>query len=214
MAGVDPVSGRDLSHRRQWAEDRLRAMAGGFACDIAAYAVMSNHVHIVVRMLPEAARAWSAREVAVRWVVLFGIRLPRGADGAVRSGVIDALARDAAWVEERRKRLCHLSWFMRAFSESIAVRANAEDDCTGRFWEGRFTSVAILDQAALIACMAYVDLNPVRAGIVDRPEQGRCTSFRQRVVAAQRQRIPRKAVITESARKIPAGVDPGCAPPA
>ena len=209
LTGKDPVSGRDLSHRRQWAEDRLKELAATFACDVAAFAVMSNHVHIVVRMQPEAVATWSSVEVATRWAAIFGTRLPRSSDGRVRSEVIDRLSRDAAWIEERRRRLSDLSWFMRAFSESIAVRANAEDECRGRFWEGRFTSVAILDQAALIACMAYVDLNPVRAGIVDRPEQGRCTSFRQRVVAAQRQRIPRKAVITESARKIPAGVDPG-----
>ena len=77
---------------------------------------------------------------------------------------------------------------MRAVAEDIARRANREDECTGRFWEGRFTSVPLLDQAALVACMAYVDLNPVRARICDRPERSRHTAVRQRITARQRHR--------------------------
>jgi hypothetical protein len=186
--------GRDgkWEYRRQWIEDRLKELTGVFAVEVAAYAVMSNHVHAVVRMLPEAASAWSAREVVERWLVVFGKNAERMVVNGERDPVIEHLAQNAAWVAERRARLADLSWFMRAFKEPLARRANAEDQCSGRFWEGRYASVPLLDQAAVIACMAYVDLNPVRARMAPTPEASRFTSVRTRVGARQRHRVVRR----------------------
>ncbi|REG82251.1 transposase, partial [Marinomonas pollencensis] len=87
--------------------------------------------------------------------------------------------------------LTDISWFMKELNEPIARRANLEDECTGHFWEGRFKSQALLDEAALIACMAYVDLNPVRSGISDAPEDSDFTSIKKRVVSLKENSQPK-----------------------
>ena len=70
---------------------------------------------------------------------------------------------------------------MRCLNQPIARQANQEDECTGKFWESRFTSQALKSEEALLSCMAYVDLNPVRAGIAEQPETSSHTSIRERL---------------------------------
>ena len=89
-------------------------------------------------------------------------------------------AEHAKWLAQQRARLSSPSWLLRLVKQELSRRANAEDDYNNHFWEQRFTSVVFLDAAAPLACMVYVDLNPLRAGLVKTQKTALFTSFRQR----------------------------------
>lgn len=183
LCGSDPLTGRDCSHRKAWVEDRIRELAELFALNVYAFAVMSNHYHVVVHLDPAAARAWSADEVAQRWTRLFPIRINGAPDDEANAQRRASLLADPARLAVVRRRLGSLSWFMRCLNEPIARRANREDSCKGRFWEGRFHCQALLDETALLACMTYVDLNPIRAGLADDLPSSTHTSVAQRIAS-------------------------------
>jgi REP element-mobilizing transposase RayT len=178
--GKDEYAGRDYSHRKHWVIDRLAHLAEIFAIEICAYAVMSNHYHLVVFVDRDKAKRWTPQEVIERWS-----RLHQQPPLIRRYQEPDVLAseREAAEsiIQIWRERLFDISWFMRHLNEHLARLANAEDQCTGRFWEGRFKSQALLDEAGLLTAMAYVDLNPIRAGIAKTPEESEFTSVYQRI---------------------------------
>ncbi|RHW77713.1 transposase [Colwellia sp. RSH04] len=185
LCGKDKVTGKSFEHRRAWVEEKLFALSEVFSIDVCAYAIMSNHTHVVFRVDEEAANSWSTQEVLTRWHTLFKgtlISQQYCKDGSVPGYLQSTLE---STVEEYRRRLISISWFMRLLNEGIARQANKEDNCTGRFWEGRFKSQALLDEAALAACMAYVDLNPVRANIAKTPETSAFTSVKLRVSQAK-----------------------------
>jgi hypothetical protein len=84
---------------------------------------------------------------------------------------------------------------MKCLNEPIARQANAEDRCTGHFWEARFHSQALRSEKALLAAMAYVDLNPVRAQLAETPEASEFTSIRARILGDYRRRTQQGPVV-------------------
>lgn len=179
LCGQDPVSGRDFSHRRSWIEDRLLVLAELFTVKIYSYVVMSNHYHISLHYRPQEKLDLDDEEVARRWLTIYPPKRTENLEAAIAD-----LAANTERIAVLRDRIGDLSWYMRCLNEPIARRANQEDDCTGRFWDGRFASKGLPDERALTACMAYQDLNPVRAGMADRVDAPEHTSLQRRLEEA------------------------------
>ena len=182
LCGVDPLTGNDYDHRKDWIHQQLQHLASIFAIEFCSYAVMSNHFHLIVRTRPDLVQGWSDEEVALRWS-----RLAPAKDIAPSEPVepsqsaINIILSNPKWVLELRGRLANLSWLMARLSEPIARKANEEDKCTGRFWEGRFESQRLLEEGAVLACSVYVDLNPIRACVAETPEESTHTSVFDRI---------------------------------
>jgi REP element-mobilizing transposase RayT len=181
LAGKDEKTGKDFSFRKEWIRRRMEALASVFGIDVLTYAVMSNHIHLILRNRPDVVAQWSDEEVAIRWLRVFpGKRLEEHLAEPTDNDV-QMLVNNPERLAQVRQRLSDISWLMRALAEPIARLANRQDECTGRFWEGRFKAQRIVDEAGLLACAMYVDLNPVRAAIASSPDRSVHTSAYDRI---------------------------------
>jgi hypothetical protein len=203
LCGFDKQTLRDFSHRKVWLVDRLRYLATIFAIEVCAYAILENHYHAILRTRPDIVATWSDLEVATRWLTLF----PRhrdlsGAPIPPSEEEIRALADCPERIAQLRRRLCSLSWFMGRLNEFIARAANKEDQVKGRFWESRFKCQALLDEAATAACMVYVDLNLIRAGLAGTPEESDFTSIQERIRAWQQETMTSASVSNDASKDI------------
>ncbi|NKB75830.1 MAG: transposase [Gammaproteobacteria bacterium] len=181
LCGKDHYSGKSHEHRREWVESWLLKLNEVFCIDLVGYAVMSNHYHVILRINLDEVNALSDEQVIDRWSVIYkpdGLMSHYRCGGEVthdeRRVIDETLGR---W----RETLVSISRFMGYMNERIARQANEEDECKGRFWEGRFHSQALLDETALLQCMTYVDLNPIHAGIAQTPETSEYTSVKHRI---------------------------------
>lgn len=152
-------------------------LAEVYSVSVYAYAVMSNHLHLVLKIDATTAAGWSDEEVAVRWCRAF----PGSGDPESQTTRVANIAAAPELVAKYRDRLRNLSWFMKSLIEPIARQANKEDGCTGRFWEGRFRAQALVDERALLAAMVYTDLNPIRAETAKDLQGSKHTSAQRRI---------------------------------
>jgi len=202
LCGRDKLTKRNFAHRKKWIEELLLKLPTVFCIDVAAYAVMSNHYHVVVRVNLEKAQSLSDREVFDRLSQIYHgspVLQRYGAGEAIDDAEKKILKRELSrW----RLLLTDLGRFMGYINQSVACRANKEDDCKGRFWESRFSSQAILDHAALVRTLCYVDLNPVRAKSSSNPTQSRFTSINLRRSNPRNCLIPFEADTNEPVGKV------------
>ena len=210
LCGTDSQSGKDYHHRKQWIIKRLEKITQVYTIGISAYAIMDNHYHLILNVDTEAAQSLSDQQVQQRWMQLYhgDVLMNRYLNGDCHSR--SEINKVKAITQQWRERLSDISWFMRSLNEYIARKANIEDCCKGHFWESRFKSQALLDEQALLSCMAYVDLNPVRAGLSDTLEASEFTSIQQRIQAYAHQRQKstkttnnKKQSVTQQSKKQP-----------
>jgi REP element-mobilizing transposase RayT len=173
------MTGKSFEHRRGWLIDRIKFATSIFDIDVCSYAIMSNHFHIVLRVGDTSE--WPTNRVLATWQSLYSLPVlcDRFLKGEINTEA--ELRRVKEYVAEYRSRLMSVSWYMKSINEYIARMANDEDKCTGHFWESRFKCQALLDERALLTCMAYVDLNPIRAAMAKDLQGSEFTSIKERI---------------------------------
>ena len=173
--------GEGDDNRKLWLENRLAELAEIFAVAVGGFSVMDNHLHVLLRLDPDVAQAWSDLEVVQRWGRLFPPRDKSSQPMPVTQHWIQSRLEDVQWIATVRQRLQNLGWFMKCLKEPLSRLANRQDKTRGTFFEGRFKSVAVVDEEALLKICVYIDLNPVAAKVTKTPETGAFTSIKQRV---------------------------------
>lgn len=184
LLGNCSSTGKNYDHRKVWIEKILVRWAASFGIDLIAFSLMSTHVHLVLRTRPDVVETWDDTEVARRWLAVCPVR--KNKDGSPKEPTqaeVNAICNDSERLAELRLRLSDISWWMQLMCQRVAQRANREDLMKGHFWYSRYSAVRLLDEASILACAAYVDLNPIRAAIAETIEDSRFTSACRRVQA-------------------------------
>ncbi len=177
LCGKDFKDNKDYEHRKKWVQDRLKKLSEIFCIDILGFAIMSNHLHILLKVNHKKIKLLDDEDIVTRWRKLY----PKSA--VIEEMENELLLQDKEKLRKIKMRLVNISWFMKSISEYIAKKANKEDGCKGRFWEGRFVCKRIYDEASALQCALYIDLNPIRAKVSNLPEKSIFTSAYERIKA-------------------------------
>jgi len=141
--------------------DLIRRYSSLYLVEILGFCLMGNHFHILVRMFPEYQ--FTDDDIKKRYESFYG----DDSDRVFAAGQIPSL----------REKLSNLSEFIREIKVGFARYYNKRHHRRGYFWGDRFKSVIVENGETLINCLAYIDLNPLRAGLVNRPEDYRWNSL-------------------------------------
>jgi hypothetical protein len=172
----------EYHHRKQWLENRLKHFAAHFGIDLLCFSILSNHFHLVLRSRPDVVATWDDDEVARRWLMICRRRKDKlGNPLEPTESELNRIRLDPDYLRAIRGRLSDISWWMRLLCQPLAAMANREEGQLGRFWQGRFRAIRICDEASLLACAAYVDLNPIRAALAQTLEASAFTSVQRRI---------------------------------
>lgn len=197
LLGDDPVTGRNYDQRKAWIDELLIHQAEFFGIDLLCQAILSNHFHLVLRSRPDVVATWDDTEVARRWLMLCPLRRKENRQPEEPTEFeLNTIRLDKERLAEIRSRLSDISWWMRLLCQQIAQRANRDDKEVGKFWQARYRAVRILDETALLASAAYVDLNPIRAALAETIEDSDYTSAQKRCRDLQVQRSEQPVTTT------------------
>ena len=197
LLGDDPITGKNYDHRKQWVEELLRRFAASFGIDLLGFAVLSNHFHLILRSRPDVVATWDDGDVARRWLMLCPVRkTPDRLPAEPNEAEINTIRHDPQRLAAVRLRLSDIGWWMRLLCQQIATRANLEDQEIGKFFQSRYKAVRLLDEQALLACAAYVDLNPIRAELAQTLETSDYTSAQRRIQALQAEAVAQPASVS------------------
>ena len=184
LMGDDTVSGKNFDHRKVWIEDILQHFAAQFGIDLLNFSILSNHFHLILRTRPDVVANWDDQEVARRWLMICPPK--RNQDGSPQRPTakeIRSISGCPLRLAQIRLRLSDIAWWMRLLCQRVATRSNKEDGETGRFFQDRYRATLLVDEASILACALYVDLNPIRAAIAQTIETSDHTSAQRRIEA-------------------------------
>ena len=185
LLGDDQLTGKNYDHRKVWIEELLQQFAANFGIELLCYSILSNHSHQILRSRPDVVETWDDTEVARRWLMICPRRKTNNEPAIPSEAELNSIRANPEKLAEIRRRLSDVSWWMRLLNQRIAQRANREEGATGHFWQDRFRCTRLCDEESLLACAAYVELNPIRAGICERIEDSDFTSVQRRIEQAQ-----------------------------
>lgn len=190
MADGKPTRG-PFRNRRHVVLNRLKNLAAAYSIDILRVALMSTHIHLLIRNRPDLVKLMSDEEVARRYFQIHPGYCQATADARGKKPDqptqedIEKLAQDKQKIAKIRRMLSSISHFMKSFNFYVSRYFNLVDGTTGAFWESRYKLKALLDDLSILLCAFYIDLNPIRARMSKTLETSDFTSIFYQIVAAR-----------------------------